>query len=774
MRKFLSRMYEFESLAKNRIISFKVYLILFFSYLLALLIPILSITLFFNLYFTGIFEKEILTGNLTNLQQAAYMINSQMQQISIVKDQITSDETIKQVEANEMATKGVELIKKIRNRIMVLSFVKETVLYYHEDEYAFSSETSYNLRNLYLKYQIENCSYEQFIQMINAKNEKQALRAKDSVGNKYLILMYSLPDYSTINYNYNIYNKTLIFVVPDYVFINALVKRLSVEEQNTYILDRNGNELISSGSLEGFKIDDFNSFEYTEASNMQKSILVNNEKYFVTSVDSDVTDWTYISFISAKSIGDKIVTSKFRFFWFLVFLFTFGIAVVLLLTTMSYRPIKKLKYNIRDLFPTAEKNCSEIDYVTNAIGSLLNENKTLQSDLRKQVGITKDYLYFRLLKGDVKTIREFNDMGKHAGVSINKPLYMVAVVHSNNIIIDNVSSFIFVSDKVKSFVPSDYECFIKDNSGYNSAVLIFAMESFDKAEVNNILLNIILELNKEFASGVTIGIGKQYTSLCEISKSYVEAMAAASFRHIINNNSVIFFENINELVLSSNNYPFSLGQLKSSIIQYKKKEIGLSLISVIEYVKNENTSIVAAKKMCLGILYHVVEYFNKLGDINPLCEYSDIFHISEFDKREDYTGFIDHLYNCMQAALDQQANPEANSIIIEMISYIKANYHLFDFSLQKMSDQFNMPTSVISQYFKDYTDMNIVDYLAELRIHKAKELLTNSQMDIKDISVEVGYYNVNSFIRRFKQLEGITPGDFRKENAFTVQYSQKS
>jgi YesN/AraC family two-component response regulator len=108
-----------------------------------------------------------------------------------------------------------------------------------------------------------------------------------------------------------------------------------------------------------------------------------------------------------------------------------------------------------------------------------------------------------------------------------------------------------------------------------------------------------------------------------------------------------------------------------------------------------------------------------------------------------------------------------------MITYIKANYHLFDFSLQKMADQFNMPTSVISQYFKDYTDMNIVDYLAELRIHKAKELLINSQMDIKNISVEVGYYNVNSFIRRFKQIEGITPGDFRKDNAFSLQYSQK-
>ena len=47
-------------------------------------------------------------------------------------------------------------------------------------------------------------------------------------------------------------------------------------------------------------------------------------------------------------------------------------------------------------------------------------------------------------------------------------------------------------------------------------------------------------------------------------------------------------------------------------------------------------------------------------------------------------------------------------------------------------------------------------------MEKAKKLLADHKLTLKDISQQVGYYNVSSFIRRFKQLNGITPGDYRK------------
>ena len=51
--------------------------------------------------------------------------------------------------------------------------------------------------------------------------------------------------------------------------------------------------------------------------------------------------------------------------------------------------------------------------------------------------------------------------------------------------------------------------------------------------------------------------------------------------------------------------------------------------------------------------------------------------------------------------------------------------------------------------------------LISLRMKRAKELLHSTDMTVKEISMSVGYYNDSSFIRQFKQHEGVTPNEFR-------------
>lgn len=53
-----------------------------------------------------------------------------------------------------------------------------------------------------------------------------------------------------------------------------------------------------------------------------------------------------------------------------------------------------------------------------------------------------------------------------------------------------------------------------------------------------------------------------------------------------------------------------------------------------------------------------------------------------------------------------------------------------------------------------------MDYVTELKINKAMELLMYGDRRIKDVAEEVGYSNVNSFVRRFKQVTGYTPGEY--------------
>ena len=73
-----------------------------------------------------------------------------------------------------------------------------------------------------------------------------------------------------------------------------------------------------------------------------------------------------------------------------------------------------------------------------------------------------------------------------------------------------------------------------------------------------------------------------------------------------------------------------------------------------------------------------------------------------------------------------------------------------------------MTLPAFSKYFKDAMEQNVMDYTIQMRMQRARQLLTETKLPLKDIAEQVGYYNVSSFTRRFRLNQGITPGEYRK------------
>ena len=61
------------------------------------------------------------------------------------------------------------------------------------------------------------------------------------------------------------------------------------------------------------------------------------------------------------------------------------------------------------------------------------------------------------------------------------------------------------------------------------------------------------------------------------------------------------------------------------------------------------------------------------------------------------------------------------------------------------------------------TGENFIEYLTSLRINKAKQLISGTDMSMKEICTEVGYSDPNYFSRIFKKNVGVTPTEY-KEN----------
>ncbi len=74
----------------------------------------------------------------------------------------------------------------------------------------------------------------------------------------------------------------------------------------------------------------------------------------------------------------------------------------------------------------------------------------------------------------------------------------------------------------------------------------------------------------------------------------------------------------------------------------------------------------------------------------------------------------------------------------------------------------NMSASHFCRVFKKATDMNFSEYVARIRVERAKEMLVESNYTMAHIAYDCGFNSVTDFNRTFKKITGLTPTEFRK------------
>jgi AraC-like DNA-binding protein len=93
--------------------------------------------------------------------------------------------------------------------------------------------------------------------------------------------------------------------------------------------------------------------------------------------------------------------------------------------------------------------------------------------------------------------------------------------------------------------------------------------------------------------------------------------------------------------------------------------------------------------------------------------------------------------------------------------YMKDNYCNSNLSLKLLADVFHINVSLLSRLYKAHFEKNFIDYLTEMRMDKAVELLTTSDLSISELCKQTGYDNYLSFKRAFIRLMGVSPRDYR-------------
>jgi Response regulator containing CheY-like receiver domain and AraC-type DNA-binding domain len=102
-------------------------------------------------------------------------------------------------------------------------------------------------------------------------------------------------------------------------------------------------------------------------------------------------------------------------------------------------------------------------------------------------------------------------------------------------------------------------------------------------------------------------------------------------------------------------------------------------------------------------------------------------------------------------------------IITEILQYIETHYQE-DLTLKSVSERFGYNSAYLGKKFKKKSNTTFLGYLEKIRMEKAAELLSNSNLMVYEISDRVGYKNVDYFYKKFKSFYQISPNEFRKKN----------
>lgn len=137
-----------------------------------------------------------------------------------------------------------------------------------------------------------------------------------------------------------------------------------------------------------------------------------------------------------------------------------------------------------------------------------------------------------------------------------------------------------------------------------------------------------------------------------------------------------------------------------------------------------------------------------------------LYYLNEFQSWEDAFDYLERLSVLLFHIMEKDSNNRNLLLIDQIKAYIHENLQS-QLSLTVISGQVCYNSSYISHIFKKITGDSLFQYINNVRIKRAKELLESTEMTVQEIAFSVGYDTPQYFNRVFKNATSLTPREYR-------------
>ncbi|UUZ97347.1 helix-turn-helix domain-containing protein [Paenibacillus sp. P25] len=267
----------------------------------------------------------------------------------------------------------------------------------------------------------------------------------------------------------------------------------------------------------------------------------------------------------------------------------------------------------------------------------------------------------------------------------------------------------------------------------------------------------------------SFGIGSIHENLLNISRSYEEARRALEYLLWRSQSGVMRFDE-SPKESSGYYYPADLELRMSNLVKAGEEAAVTALLEELHRINFEERRLsVPMLRLFMNEMWGtVVKLLPQVGmDEGRALEQIKPFSgdMASYDGLQSNYRSLASVYRQVCGFVSEHKKSQNVRSLEDIVELLHEAFPQADLCLDSVADRMNISKGYLSQFFKEQTGVNFSDYLEDLRMSKAKELLAKTNLPVYEIAERVGYSSSNTFCRAFKRINGISTSEFRRSKA---------
>ncbi|MGB8451453.1 MAG: AraC family transcriptional regulator [Anaerocolumna sp.] len=475
-----------------------------------------------------------------------------------------------------------------------------------------------------------------------------------------------------------------------------------------------------------------------------------------------------IKFISYTKYNDvtKMLMQQRNFFLLAsLFVMLASAFVQYMVSRRLYRPIGTLTAELENSKFARETGKDEFELILHVYENAVSEIETLEEKNALYLPKLRAEMIKNILTGD-DDIDQLEEKLREHGWSIPFKGMFIASIKIEECF-ENSLKLVVVQARMKQLLQIHLESFYTESTFMDNNEVVCLINTIKDNNMTFANLVSALEqvkniITEEYRIKITIGLDGMVTDIRQCSNVYKKVKELQNYKYVFGYNQVIYPKCVMELLPEPLTYPDKImAEILSCMIHNERVDFNEKLDDFMATIRQYTYP---AAAMIFSKLYLEATFRSQQLGMNGMRMAggiaSDMFPKTlDEGKNKMYEVFEDFRFRKEEA--EQIKSNKHYKKIEESKDYIKKNYMNPNLNVDMIAELYGYSANYFARIFKGITGFYINDYIRQVRIMKAQELLLQSDMTIVDIATATGFTTSNYFYSIFKKETGLTPAAYR-------------